>query len=67
MAARDQVELYNAKLHSKPNLKKKKQIFKTIKWMRLITNLRFDFLIIPTSYNFVLRKISIGNMMITND
>ena len=35
--------------------------------MRLITDLRFGFLIIPTLYSFVLGKIMIGKTRITND
>ena len=53
LAARDQVEFYNSKLHLKPNFSFLKQIPKTIKWMRLIINLRFDFLTLPTPYSFV--------------
>ena len=67
MAAHDQVEFYNLKLHPKPNFLFLKQISKTIKWMRLIIGLRFYFLTLPTPYNFVLGQISIGNKMITND
>ena len=35
--------------------------------MKLITSLRFDFLTLPTPYNFILGKITIGKTMITND
>ena len=35
--------------------------------MRLITNLRFDFLTLHTPYSFVLGQITIGKMRITND
>ena len=35
--------------------------------MRLITNLRFNFLTLFTSYNFILGQIMIGKTMITND
>ena len=35
--------------------------------MRLIISLRFDFLTLPTPYNFVLGQITIGKTMITND
>ena len=54
LVARDQVEFYNSKCHPKPNFSLLKQIPKTIKWMRLIANLRFGFLTLPTLYNFVL-------------
>ena len=43
-----------------------KQIPKTIKWMRLITSLRFSFLTIPTSYSFVLGQITIEKTRITS-
>ena len=35
--------------------------------MKLITSLRFGFLTLPTPYNFVLGKITIGKTRITND
>ena len=44
-----------------------KQIPKTIKRMRLIINLRFDFLTLPTPYSFVWGQITIGKTRITND
>ena len=44
-----------------------KYIPKTIKWMTLITSLRFGFLTLFTPYSFVLRQITIEKTMITND
>ena len=35
--------------------------------MRLITDLRFDILTLPTSYNFVLGQITIVKTRITNN
>ena len=67
LAARDQVEFYNSKLHPKPNFSFLKQILKTIKWMRLITGLRFGFLTLPTPYNYILGQITIRKTRITND